>query len=206
MRPIIVAGIGTDVGKTLVSAILTEAIQADYWKPIQSGNLEDSDTQQVQRLISNQQSRFFASAYHLSHSLSPHHAARLENVEINMSTIKKPHTKKPLIIECAGGLLTPLTHSQLQAEFYAQWDCDWILVSRHYLGSINHTLLSLEYLKRINVKLLGIVFNGAENPDTENVIMKYIQKAFVFRLNQEEKWDRNTIKRYVDIWSLQLNH
>lgn len=162
----LVAGIGTDAGKTTASAFLATLLGADYWKPIECG---ESDTKRVEKWLGVE--RVHPPAYSFKAPLSPHHAARLENRTINPESIIPPKTERPLIIEGVGGIFTPLTSDLLAIDLFAAWDYPWIVVSRHYVGSINHTLLTLEALKRRNIVVAGIIFNGEPNPDSEKVIL-----------------------------------
>lgn len=197
---IIVAGTGPDIGKTLVSAILVKMLQADYWKPVQCGNLDETDTDTVRRLTAMNADRYYPERYRLLTPLSPHHAARLEGISIIPQTIIPPKTSRNLVIECAGGVLVPLTMDVLQLDLFAEWNADWILVSKHYLGSINHTLMSLEAMQKRNVKLIGIVFNGEENMDTEQVILKHSKVPVIGRLTQEINISPQTINQYAEKW------
>ncbi|GEO05373.1 ATP-dependent dethiobiotin synthetase BioD [Adhaeribacter aerolatus] len=173
MKRIFVTGIGTEVGKTVVSAILTEALEADYWKPVQSGAETDSDTETVKALIQNRKSFFHPEAYRLPLPLSPHEAAEAAGVNILLENIKLPSTANHLIIEGAGGLFVPLNQKDLIVDLLPAFGCEVVLVSRNYLGSINHTLLTWEALKIRNIKVLGLVFNGEPNAATENFILNY---------------------------------
>lgn len=166
-----VTGIGTEIGKTITSAILTEALEADYWKPIQAGDLENTDTEKVRSLISNKKSNFHEESYRLKHAMSPHAAAKREGVHINLKNIKMPKHHNPLIIEGAGGLLVPLNDTDCVIDLTKQMDCEVILVSQNYLGSINHTLLSIEALKNRFIPIKGILFNGSENSETKEIIL-----------------------------------
>lgn len=167
-----VTGIGTDVGKTVASAILVEALEADYWKPIQSGATTDSDRRTIQSLITNTKSVFHPEVYSLTEPLSPHAAAELDGVEIDLDKIVVPETENTLIIEGAGGLMVPLNYKGLMVvDLITYCKAEAILVSRNYLGSINHTLLSIEALINRNIPIKGIVINGAENKATERVIL-----------------------------------
>ncbi len=167
-----VTGIGTDVGKTVASAILVEALEADYWKPIQSGATTDSDRRTVQSLITNTKSVFHPEVYSLTEPLSPHAAAELDGVELQLDKIAVPETENTLIIEGAGGLMVPLNYKGLMVvDLITYCKAEAILVSRNYLGSINHTLLSIEALINRNIPIKGIIINGAENKATERVIL-----------------------------------
>lgn len=171
MQKFFVTGIGTDVGKTVVSAVLVDALQADYWKPIQAGDLDNSDTHKVQSLVSNTHSKFHKEAYRLNTPASPHYAAEIDGVEIALDNIQLPQTNNQLIIEGAGGLLVPINKKgETIVDVIKHLDASVILVSRHYLGSINHTLLSLNVIKSEGLKVEGIIFVGDENKATEQII------------------------------------
>lgn len=199
MDKIVVAGIGTDVGKTVVSAIMTLLFGGDYWKPIQSGE-KHSDSTVIQNLLPNTPHTIHTSAYSLKAPLSPHHAARLENLTIDPEKIILPRTSKPLIIEMAGGVFVPLRDNLLSIDLFSSWQAKWILVSKHYLGSINHTLLTLEALKNQKIDLFGIVFNGAPNPDSERAILQHSAPPFLGRLLPEKTFNSSTIMRYAKKW------
>lgn len=169
-KPLFITGIGTDVGKTIVSAIVVEKLQADYWKPVQAGDLDNSDTIKVKQLISNEVSVFHREAYRLTQPYSPHKAAALDGVEIDIKKIKLPKTNNQLIIEGAGGLMVPLNDQHLMIDLIEKLNADVILVSRNYLGSINHTLLSLEALLNRGISIRAIIFNGDADEYSENVI------------------------------------
>jgi dethiobiotin synthetase len=200
MKVLTVTGISTDVGKTVVSAILAEALSADYWKPIQAGNLEHSDTKTIQKLVSNQISRCHPEAFCLQHPLSPHHAARLEGLEINAMKVSLPSTKNTLVVEGAGGLMVPLNATTLMIDLFAKWQTQLVLVSKHYLGSINHTLLSIEAMKSRALPIMGIVFNGEPNPDTENLITGISEIPMIGRLEPEPFLNASIIKKYAALW------
>lgn len=186
MQRIIVSGIGTDVGKTVVSGILTLLFDGIYWKPIQCG---DEENALVLKL---------PPAYALKAPLSPHHAARLENIAIQ--PMHPPKTERPLIIEGVGGVLVPLTTQTTTLDLFKSWNGQWIVVSRHYLGSINHTLLTIEVLKMHQIPILGIIFNGEPNPDTESAILEITKVPFLGRLLPEPEINLTTLKRYVEQW------
>jgi dethiobiotin synthetase len=172
-QPIFITGIGTGVGKTIISAIVTEKLKADYWKPIQSGDLDNSDTLKVQDLVSNKTTRFYPEAYRLTQPFSPHKSAAIDNVLIDIQTIIPPKTDNQLIIEGAGGLMVPLNDNALIIDLIKQLNAQVILVSQNYLGSINHTLLSLSMLKQYEIPVLGIIFNGDKDIYSKTYILNY---------------------------------
>lgn len=181
-----VAGIGTDAGKTVVSAVLVEALRADYWKPIQAGDVENTDRMKVQNLVSNTTSVFHPEHYLLPYPLSPHASASLAGVEVHANSIQIPKHTAPLIIEGAGGLLVPINYDILYIDWVEKLHLEVILVSRHYLGSINHTLLSAEALKSRGIKVKGIIFNGNENNYTESVILQHTRFDFLGRIDETD--------------------
>jgi len=173
MAKYFITGIGTGIGKTLISAILTEKLKADYWKPIQSGDLDTSDSITIDSLISNTQTVIHQESYRLTQPLSPHLSARLDDIEIDLNKINMPLTNNDLIIEGAGGLMVPLNENELIIDLIKKLEVEVILVSQNYLGSINHTLLSVNLLKQYEIPIKGIIFNGEENAETERYILQY---------------------------------
>ena len=172
MKKYFITGIGTEVGKTIASAIITQALKADYWKPIQAGELDTSDTMKVQSLVSNEKSKFHTERYRLNEPMSPHASAKKDNITIDINQIDTPKTNNHLIIEGAGGLLVPLNNKDTILNLIKKTKCEVILISKHYLGSINHSLMSIEILKNNNIPIKGILFNGEENKETEDIIVK----------------------------------
>ncbi len=191
-----VVGISTEVGKTIVSAILTEAFQADYWKPIQSGDLENSDTDKVKRLISNTHTVFHPNSYGLHTPASPHLSAQLDGVRIELSKIVRPETNNTLVIEAAGGLYVPLNKKDMMLDLIHPTD-KVILVSRHYLGSINHTLLTYETLKNRGLNIHSIVFSGTPTPSTEEVILRHTNLPVLLHIDEEPYFDKQIILKYA---------
>jgi dethiobiotin synthetase len=172
-KPLFVTGIGTGIGKTLIAAILVEKLKADYWKPVQAGDLDNSDTLKVKSLVFNTVSVFHPEAYRLTQPYSPHKAAALDGIAIDEQQITLPQTNNQLIIEGAGGLMVPLNDHFLMIDLVKQLNAEVVLVSQNYLGSINHTLLSIEALKQHNIPVKGIIFNGEANSSTEDYILSY---------------------------------
>lgn len=194
-----ITGIGTDVGKTIASAIITEALEADYWKPIQAGDLDNSDSHKVRRYISNTKSVFHENSYALNTPASPHFAASIDNVVIDLNNIIVPKTKNKLVIEGAGGLFVPLNNEDTIADLIKS-DYKVIIVSRHYLGSINHTLLTINALRNLNIKIAGVIFNGDENKATEDIILSKTKSKFIGRIENEPYFDRNVVKYYANLF------
>lgn len=168
-----VTGIDTDIGKTISAAILVEALQADYWKPVQAGALDYSDTMAVQGLISNSKSHFFEESYRLNTPASPHYAAEIDGIELDFDRFELPKTNNNLIVEGAGGLFVPLNSQYLIIDLIQKLNLPVILISKSYLGSINHTLLSIDALQKRNIPIAGIIFNGETDISSKDFILNY---------------------------------
>lgn len=201
---LMVAGIGTDVGKTIVSAVLTTALEGEYWKPIQCGEEEQSDSNVMKNLLDPSKHYIHASAYSLPMPCSPHQAARAANRHIDSYAIQPPSTERPLIIEGVGGVYVPLNEEILTVDLFQSWGCSWVVVSKNYLGSINHTLLTIEVLKNRKIPVLGLVFNGEVNEEAESIILKRSCLPLIGRVQLESEINFNTIQRYAEQWSPQI--
>lgn len=202
MKTYFVTGISTDVGKTIAAAILVEALEADYWKPIQAGDLDNSDTHKVKRLISNSVSVFHPNSYALNTPMSPHGAAEIDGLTINLKTIKPPKTKNNLVIEGAGGLLVPLNDSETILDLIDPQH-EVVVVSRHYLGSINHTLLTINTLKEKGFNV-SLIYSGNEHKSTESIIEKMTSVKVIGRIEDEPYFDKNVIKAYAEVFKENL--
>jgi dethiobiotin synthetase len=194
-----ITGIGTDVGKTIASSIIVEALEADYWKPIQAGDLDNSDTNKVEKYVSNSTTKFHNNAYALQTPASPHLAAEIDGITIDINKIIEPETENHLVIEGAGGIYVPLNNSDCVIDLI-QPDYKVIVVSRHYLGSINHTLMTIEILKSRNLDVAGIIFSGDENKATESIILEKTNVPMIGRIDNEPYFDQNVIKYYADLF------
>jgi dethiobiotin synthetase len=168
-----VTGIGTNVGKTIVSAVLVEALKADYWKPIQSGTIEGRDSETVKSLISNAKTIIHPERYLLKEPLSPHYAAKLESIEIELDEINLPKTSNHLIVEGAGGLLVPINSKYYVIDIAKKFECEIVLVISNYLGCINHSLLSIDYLVNHGYKIHSLILNGHFENEVKSSITKY---------------------------------
>lgn len=204
-----ITGIGTNVGKTVVSAILTEALKADYWKPIQSGTIEGKDSEIVKSLISNSKTIIHPEAYLLKQSLSPHFAAKLENVEIDLNKIILPvrlndpdscqdETNENLIIEGAGGLLVPINKTNFVIDIAKKTDCEIVLVISNYLGCINHALLSIDYLIKNNFKIHALVFNGEFETEVKEVIVAYVFQSKIIDIPTLQFLTKSSVLRIAN--------
>ena len=192
-----VTAIGTDSGKTLVSAILVEALQADYWKPVQSG-INDRDIETVSKLINNGHSLCYEESYLLTMPMSPHAAAKIDGVRISLDEIKLPNKgENNLVIEGAGGVLVPLNENDFVIDIALKFDATVVLVSNNYLGSINHTLLTINELKRRGVNVKGIIFNGIPTPESESIILKHSGYKCLLRVLPEEVITQEVITQYA---------
>ena len=180
-KTVVLSGIGTDVGKTVVSAIVCEALQSYYWKPVQAGDLENSDSIKVERLTTN--STILEEKFRLKTPMSPHAAADIDGISISIDDFVVPKVDGNLIIEGAGGLMVPVNNEGVTyLDVFEKWKLPVILVSRHYLGSINHTLLSIDVLKNRQIPIEGIIFVGDEHPTTEEIILKSTGVRMIARI------------------------
>lgn len=198
MKRIFVTGISTEVGKTMASAIIAEALEADYWKPIQAGDLESTDSHKVAELISNAKTKIHKSAFELTSPMSPHAAAEVDGVEIVAHKIQEPETENHLVIEGAGGLLVPLNAEDTILDMIMP-NYQVVVVSRHYLGSINHTLLTINWLQMKGYDV-ALIFSGNKNPHTENIILHKTGVSLIGRIEEEASFDKATIKKYADLF------
>jgi dethiobiotin synthetase len=199
-----ITGIGTDVGKTIASSIIVEALEADYWKPIQAGDLDNSDTNKVEKYISNSTTKFHKNAYALQTPASPHFAAEIDGITIDIHKIIEPSFNKAqepnhLVIEGAGGIFVPLNNTDCVIDLI-QPDYKVIVVSRHYLGSINHTLMTIEILKSRKLNVAGIIFSGDENKSSERIILEKTGIPLIGRIDNEPYFDQNVITYYADLF------
>ena len=200
-----ITGIGTDVGKTITSAIITQALEADYWKPIQAGDLDNSDSHKIKHFISNDKTIIHENSYKLNTPASPHLAAKIDGITIDLKKIIEPKTKNNLVIEGAGGILVPINDNDCIVDLIKK-DYKVIVVSRHYLGSINHTLLTFEALQSRNISVAGIVFSGDENKASEEIILSKTKAKLIGRIENEPYFDQNVIQYYADLFRKNLQN
>lgn len=189
-KPLFVTGIGTGVGKTLVSALLAEKFHADYWKPVQSGDLEHTDTDRVKSLVSNPVSKFHPETYRLTQPFSPHKSAEMDGITIQAEQFIIPETQNYLVIEGAGGLMVPLNMHLLMIDLIKKFNAEVIVVVKHYLGSINHTLLSLALLNQRQIPVKCLIFNGTKDEYSERAILDFnstLKYAFVDEIGDINK-------------------
>lgn len=202
MKKYFITGISTEVGKTVVSAIVTEALEADYWKPVQAGELDNADAHKVARFISNTKTVIHDNSYALNTPMSPHAAAEIDRVTIDVTKIIAPKTNNNLVIEGAGGLLVPLNDTDTILDLIKP-DYKVIVVSRHYLGSINHTLLTIKLLQEKGFDI-AVIFSGNEHKTTEDIIKKMTNVSVIGRVDEEPYFDKNVIKEYAEKFSHKL--
>ncbi len=193
----IIAGIGTEIGKTLISAIFRQGMQADYWKPVQSGNPEEADALFIGQMTRVPEGKIWDSSYMLSQPLSPHTAAEIDGIRISLDHIQLPLTERSLIVELAGGLMVPLNESETNLDLIAHIALPVILVSKNYLGSINHTLLSYEILKAKQIPIAGIVFNGPANASGERFILQHTGLKVLLRVPELAQINPEIIQEYA---------
>ena len=192
---LVVCGTDTDVGKTVVSALLVEGLEARYWKPVQSGVEGGGDRDRVAALLDLPAERIVPEAYRLAAPVSPHWAAEREGVAIDPARLALPPGAGPLVVECAGGLLVPLRRDWLQIEQIARWGLPVVLVARSGLGTLNHTLLSLEALARRRIPVLGLVLNGEPHPDNPRTLAEFGGVPVLAELAPIEPLDRAGLRR-----------
>jgi dethiobiotin synthetase len=195
MTCFVVTGTDTGIGKTIFSAALTAALGGYYWKPVQSGLDEETDSQTVQRLGRLPDDRILPETYRLQTPASPHLAARLDHVEIEIGRLVPPVTDAPLVIEGAGGLLVPLTETEVFADIFARWQIPVILCAHTGLGTINHTLLSLEALRRRAIPVFGVAFIGDEQAETQRIIGAMGQVRILGRLPRLDPLTPDTLQQ-----------
>ena len=192
-----VTAIDTDSGKTLVSAILCEALQADYWKPVQAGMPRDADG--VRSLISNTKTVIHPETYLLKTPASPHASAKADGITIELEKFKLPPTSKHLVIEGAGGVLVPLNDQNFVIDMAPLFQAEVVVVADLYLGSINHTLLTIEALIKRKLSLKGIIFNGASNPESERIILKHTGLRCLVQIPREDSINKNVVMKYANV-------
>jgi dethiobiotin synthetase len=193
----IIAGIGTEIGKTLISSIFRQGLQADYWKPVQSGNPEEADALFIEQMTRLPEGKIWDSSYMLTQPLSPHTAAEIDGVRISLDQIQLPQTERSLIVELAGGLMVPLNESETNLDLIAHIALPVVLVSKNYLGSINHTLLSYEILKAKQIPIAGIVFNGPTNASGERFILQHTGLKVLLRVPELAQINPEIIQEYA---------
>jgi dethiobiotin synthetase len=190
-----VTATGTDSGKTLVSAIVCEAMQADYWKPVQAGQPHDSAW--VKNMLTNSRSIVHPEAYVLNLPASPHASGKAEGIMIKPENLALPETKNTLVVEGAGGVLVPLNDQDFVIDLASKFNLSIILVSNYYLGSINHTLLTFEALKARKLNIAGIIFNGERNEESRRIILHHTRLHCLLDIGPEGNITPETVIKYA---------
>ncbi|HTK22367.1 MAG TPA: dethiobiotin synthase [Mucilaginibacter sp.] len=201
-KPLFVTGIGTGIGKTIVSAVLVEKLKADYWKPVQSGDLDKSDSLSIQGLISNTVTKIHPESYKLTQPFSPHKSAAIDGITIDPDKINLPKTNSALIVEGAGGLMVPLNNEFLIIDLIKKLNIEVVLVSQNYLGSINHTLLSIHALKSYQIPIRGIIFNGIKDIYSKDFILESTGVELLGHIPQYNMIDKKAVidaARYIHL-------
>ncbi len=197
--PLFVTGIGTDVGKTIVSAILCEYFRFDYWKPIQTGRDLGTDNETLNKLVSHKQFKTYPESCLFENPLSPHAAAKIEGEKILLDQITLPTRDPNLIIEGAGGLMVPINHNdETICDLIIKLECPVVVVIKEYLGNINHSLLTLSYLKDKNIPIFGVVYVGNELPETEKIIQEMTGVKTLFRVPLLPLISKESIRNFVN--------
>lgn len=199
-KRIFITGNGTGVGKTVVSAILTQALEADYWKPIQSGNTDTSDSLIVSQLISNSECQIHPEAYLLKEPISPHAAAEREGIEITLGGLVLPDSENLLIIEGAGGALTPINRKLTMRDLALHLEAPVIVVSNHYIGSISHTLMTIESLQAKQIPILGVIFVGDPEKESETAIISMSGVKMLGRVAWEDEITPVVVAQYARLF------
>ncbi|MFM2360000.1 MAG: Dethiobiotin synthase [Bacteroidota bacterium] len=194
---IIIAGIHTGIGKTVCSAAICQGLGFDYWKPVQAGDLDQSDSHFIKNHVTHPHCKIHPEAYRLNTPMSPHEAARLDGIEIQLSNFQEPKTENNLVIETAGGILSPLAAGIQNMHLIEQLKHPVILVTNHYLGSINHTLLSITALRQKNIHILGMVISGVEVPSTASYLIAETQLPVLFRIPQLAPLNAASLAKFV---------
>ena len=171
-QSIFISGNGTDVGKTVVSACLVHALKADYWKPVQAGDVDFGDSDRIQKMAGESVGDIHPSTYKLTEPMSPHAAAAIDGVDISLTDFRVPQTENNLIIEGAGGLLVPINENETIVDLISHLGAQLVLVCANYLGSINHSLLSIQTAKKVGIPIKGLIFFGERNDESERIIQK----------------------------------
>jgi dethiobiotin synthetase len=188
-KGLFITGIGTDVGKTVAAAVITKALEADYWKPAQCGDLDNSDSIKVARLTGL---NTLPEAYRLKAPMSPHAAAELEGIELKIDKIELPSSDNTIVVEGAGGVMVPFNSKETYLDLMVKLNLPVVLVTRHYLGSINHTMLSWKVLKEAGLNVIALVISGKAHESTESHFATQMDVPFI-RINELEDVSSETI-------------
>ena len=189
----IICGTDTDIGKTLISSFFVKGLNSFYWKPIQSGIETSTDSQTLEKLARINKAKIINEAYVFTKPLSPHWAAEIDQKTIDFNFLQLPKVNDPLIIETAGGLMVPLTRNFLQIDQIKKWGLPVILVCKSSLGTLNHTLLSIEALQKRNINILGLVVNGEKHLDNPKTLVEFSRIPVIAEFPYLPKVDSNNL-------------
>jgi dethiobiotin synthetase len=201
---IIIAGIHTGIGKTVCSAVICQALGYDYWKPVQAGDLDNTDSIFIGKNVENTSCIVHAERHRLNIAASPHYAAAMDGIEIKPGDFMLPKTRNHVVVETAGGIMSPLSNNFLNIDLMEQLQLPAILVSNNYLGSINHTLLTIEAMQKRNIPIKGIVFSGSEFASTREFVLQYTKLPLLFSIPPFEKINSETIAAFAKTLSIHL--
>ena len=189
----IICGTDTDIGKTLISSFFVKGLNSFYWKPIQSGIELQTDSQTVEKLAQVSKEKIIKEAYVFTKPLSPHWASEIDQKIINFDKLRLPKVQDSLIVETAGGLMVPITRNFLQIDQIKQWNLPVILVCKSSLGTLNHTLLSIEALKRRDIEIFGLVVNGEKHLDNPKTLVDFSGIPLIAEFPYIPKVDSNNL-------------
>ncbi len=201
---IIIAGIHTGIGKTICSAVICQSLGYDYWKPVQAGDLSISDSIFIKNNVSNPSCRVHEERYKLSLAASPHYAASIDKIEIKREAFAMPLSNNNMVIETAGGVMSPLANNFLAIDLIEQLNLPVVLVSNNYLGSINHTLLTVAALQQRNIFIKGIVFSGEHIASSESFILSHTQLPLLFSIPALNNINADAIKKVAAAITINL--
>ena len=200
--PIALTGIHTDIGKTVCAAVLARALQCDYWKPIQAGSLDHTDSDTVRQLSDT--THIHPETYRLQLAASPHTAARAEQVTIALTDLNAPAMQQPLLIETAGGVCSPINDQHVVADLLAHYHWPTVLVTQHYLGSISHTISAIDALKARGIRILGLIVNGDAHAESEQFITQYSQLPILAHIAHMDELSAQNIAQQAERIAPQL--
>ena len=191
----IICGTDTDVGKTLISSFFVRGLKSFYWKPIQSGIETETDSQSILRLSGIKKEKILKEAYIFEKPVSPHWAAEIDGKKIDINLLKLPKIDGSIVIETAGGLMVPITRNFLQIDQIRKWNLPVIIVCRSSLGTLNHTLLTIEALKKRNIKILGLIINGEKHLDNPKTLREFSKLPIIAEFPRLNNIDKNNLDR-----------
>ena len=202
---IIIAGIHTGIGKTVCSALICQATGYDYWKPVQAGDLDHSDSMFIRNMVSNPACFIHPERYRLTTAASPHQAAAIDGIKIQLTDFTIPSSNNNILVETAGGLMSPAGNDFLAIDLIEHLRLPVILVSANYLGSINHTLLSIETLQQRKIPVAGLVFSGEQNASSESFILDHSRLPLLFNIPVIPSFNKESIAAMAGQLNIKLS-